>query len=174
MNTRGGAASRAWEAESYRSFRPCQSAPAEIFVHLRRTECARTFQKVLREATGDSGPTTSQFNHRDRFRIVGRSEKPNQLSGGTIYPPHVHCQAQRRVSVPGSAVINVALTLALRPLDAWVHASSQLVQPRLEQPRSERFIPRAGQTTTSAVSSPPLLRSARCTQSTRADTRRCR
>ena len=46
-------------------------------------------------------PQTPQFNHRDKFRVVGGSEKPNQLSGGEVYPPATPCQVRRNHFLPG-------------------------------------------------------------------------
>ena len=48
-------------------------------------------------------------------RVVGRSEKSNQLSGGTVYRSPLPCQAPAKTyAAKGSTVVNIALTSALR------------------------------------------------------------
>jgi hypothetical protein len=155
---------RSREAESYRSFRPCQSASGRNFLqpfpatdrpaanpqptprnrlspgpirplvsraavqsyadaNRQVRHVARTFQKVLREATGDPGTTNAavQSTAAD-FRVVGRSENPTNSAGGEYTSPRRTVKPPESFPFPpGSPAVNVALTSALRRPSEAVH-----------------------------------------------------
>ena len=96
---------RSGEAESYRSSRPCQSAPRKIFVQpskaAAKTATPATYvaslgseqlSKGVANCNGRPGPNFAavQSTAANPDRVVGT--KPNQLSGGIIYPPSLACQ----------------------------------------------------------------------------------